>query len=400
MATVHAVRGASSAYRWFICAGSINASVGWPNESSVYAREGSAAHWVLAECLTHGANALQYLGVTVPEYEEIPVEEEMCDAVQQCVDYVRGILAAYAAEGHDDAEVGIEVRFDLTHIYPDMFGTCDVSIYLPAWRRIHVIDYKHGYDPISPEENKQIMYYGLGATTGKHNRGVDSLNFAIVQPRAFGRTIKEWETAPDTLQAFRAELVLRAKATEDPAAPLTAGQHCKYCPASPGCKTLLAYIQEVTMSALLPDGILVPKAAEMMTPDEMRRVKDNAKVIGAWLRNTEAYAYREALAGNPPTGMKLVESDKTHRKWLNDNEAAAALELLKDTGQLQGEIFTAPALKSPAQIEVLIGKSNKATLEGLWVKPRGGMSLVPDTDGRSPAKVSAEQEFSAVAAML
>lgn len=397
---LHATLGASSAYRWFACAGSIRESKGMPNESSVYAREGSAAHWILAECLTHNQNALEYLGATVPEYEEIEVEEEMCDAVQQCVDYVRELIRGYEDEGHSDAELGIEVRFDLTHIYPDMFGTCDISLYFPAWRRLHVIDYKHGYDPVSPEENKQIMYYGLGATTGKHNRGVDSISFAIVQPRAFGRTVKEWEATPATLHAFRDELVQKAQATEDENAPLNAGKWCKYCPASPKCKTLYALIKEVTMSEELSNGELLPKAAEQMTPDEMKRIKDNADVIKAWFRNFESYAHREAMAGNPPTGMKLVESDKTHRKWLNENTASAALEYLKESGHLEGEIYTAPEIKSPAQIEVLLGKKHKAMLEGLWVKPRGGMALVPIEDERDPSRVTADQEFSAVAGLL
>lgn len=370
-----------------------------PNESSVYAREGSAAHWVLAECLTHGHEAISYLATKVPEYEEIVVDEEMCDAVQQCVDYVHEILAGYAEAGFEDAELSIEVRFDLTHIYPDMFGTCDICIYLPAWRRIHVIDYKHGYDPVSPEENKQITYYGLGATTGKHNRGVDDLHFAIVQPLARGKTVKEWNADSTVLLTFQAELVEKATATEDLDAPLRAGRWCKYCPASPKCKTLFDFIREITMSETAT-GEITPKLPEAMTADEMRFVKDNSDVVRAWLRNFEAFAHRAALQGHLPTGMKLVESDKTHRKWRNEEEAEAALGILQDTGALKGEMYTAAELKSPAQIEVLLGKKNKSAIEGLWIKPRGGLSLVPETDERGSAKMDADKEFSAADALL
>src|SRR3546814_18193298 len=50
--TAHAVLGASSSHRWFHCPGSIRASEGMPNTSSVFAREGTAAHALAEPCLS------------------------------------------------------------------------------------------------------------------------------------------------------------------------------------------------------------------------------------------------------------------------------------------------------------------------------------------------------------
>ena len=62
--------------------------------------------------------------------------------------------------GHD---LRVEVKFDLTHIDAEAFGTCDAVIVAPM-NRIIVVDYKHGKGhAVEVENNHQLQYYALGA---------------------------------------------------------------------------------------------------------------------------------------------------------------------------------------------------------------------------------------------
>ena len=100
----HANLGASKAERWMNCPGSVALEADLPNTSSEYAREGTAAHEVAEQCLLSGKDAIDFLDeiITVTETEiiwgketqvpyEIEVTEEMCEAVQMFVSYVREV---------------------------------------------------------------------------------------------------------------------------------------------------------------------------------------------------------------------------------------------------------------------------------------------------------------------
>ena len=69
----HAKLGPSAAERWFNCPGSIRASEGMPNNSSVFAAEGTAAHALAAWCLQTGKDAAAFIGQTAGGQWEGPV---------------------------------------------------------------------------------------------------------------------------------------------------------------------------------------------------------------------------------------------------------------------------------------------------------------------------------------
>lgn len=394
----HAALGASGAHRWFECPGSLSLFPDMESESSVYAREGNAAHWIAATALIEAKNAIEYLKVIVPDYEDIKVDEEMCGAVQQYLDAVRRVIHTYEDAGYTDAELSVEVRFDLTHIYPDMFGTCDATVYLPASRTLCVFDYKHGFRGVIAERNKQTMYYGLGALTGKHNRGIQNIVLTIVQPRSIGdKTVKEWKCTPETMLDFCADLVEAAERTKAEKLTLKAGSWCGYCAKAPECPVIRDYIGEILMATFVNDKMHIINP-EKLTPDKMRTVYDNIDVINQWVKNFKAYALAQTREGKGPKGMRVVEG-QSHRKWVDINKAEAGLNMLAEAGLISGEILTTPELKSPAQIEALC-KDNKDLIKPLWVKPPGYLTLVPDNDERSTAKASVDNEFSAAVALL
>jgi hypothetical protein len=129
---MHAELGASSSHRWINCPGSINLSHGMPDTSSVYADEGTAAHIVGERALRKGLDANVWLDTIIKVGDaDITVTEEMCDAVQVYLDFVRGLLG-------QGRKLMIEYRFDLSILSPPgpMYGTSDAVVWCPKTRRV------------------------------------------------------------------------------------------------------------------------------------------------------------------------------------------------------------------------------------------------------------------------
>jgi len=80
----HALLAPSSAYTWIECPASTAAQIDQPDDSSVYADEGTAAHELMKWCLDGlGEDAHDHIGqkITVGE-REFEIDDDMADAVQ------------------------------------------------------------------------------------------------------------------------------------------------------------------------------------------------------------------------------------------------------------------------------------------------------------------------------
>ena len=225
----HARLGASGAHRWMKCPGSIRMAEGLAERTSSYAQEGSAAHAVAEYCLQKDKDADELIGKKV---EGVLVTEEMANAVQRYLDYVR--------ERSEGCEVHIEETFSLEKLNPpdDMFGTCDFAFFRDG--RLTVMDYKHGAGvAVEIAGNPQLRYYATGAlfTLGYPAKEVEMV---IVQPRArhVDGPIRS-ETIPTSeLMKWAKKLMAVADAALLPDAPLVAGSWCRWCDASPVCPEL------------------------------------------------------------------------------------------------------------------------------------------------------------------
>lgn len=383
----HAVLGASSSSRWLACPGSIRLSADMPNTSSAYAREGSCAHEVASECLIHNQDAISWLGKKVEKYPEIEVTEDMCNAVQRYLDTVREQIKEY---GRDDFELDVELRFDLEHIYPGMFGTCDAVVYLPQTKRLTVYDYKHGWVGVAAERNAQTMYYALGALTGKHNRLVEEIELVIVQPRSGKDGVKRWVCDVIDMLDFRIDLIEGAKKTESSDAPLNPGSWCKFCPAAAICPALANLAYEKALAEFNIDDTVKPMEPQKMSLDKLKLAWENAAIIEDWAKAVKSYAHEQALQGNVLPGCKLVRGRKGRKAWKDEEQAKAVLTQLSSSGAVAGSIYTGE-LKTPTQIEKQV--TDKKLLASLWTQAEGGLSLVSADDERPDATITADTEF-------
>lgn len=216
----HSPIGASSMYRWAKCPGSVALSEGMPNTSGFAAQEGTAAHEAVGLCLERALSENR---------STREVLKEMFDAVTVYSDYVESL-----AKGNPHH---IEHRFDMNDIYENLYGTADAVVYEKEKRLLHVIDYKHGKGlPVEAKENSQLSYYALGVL---HTLAYpcSEVQMTIVQPRCYHPEghIRHWRVSALYFIDFELELIKAAKKTKEKKAPLSAGEHCLFCPAKPIC---------------------------------------------------------------------------------------------------------------------------------------------------------------------
>ena len=133
----------------------------------------------------------------------------MVESVQVYLDYLRSHIKP-------DDEVDVEFRFDLTHVADGMFGTGDCVIYQPEKRHLIVADFKYGRGvAVDPDDNPQLLSYGLGAIKRHGNRPLATVSLVVVQPRCRhpAGPVREWGT--DVFGLFEFEEKLRAAALDE-----------------------------------------------------------------------------------------------------------------------------------------------------------------------------------------
>lgn len=344
-----------------------------PQVQSVWAAEGTGAHKVGELCLKTGQNAARYIG---NDFDGIECTEEMAEAVQVYVDTVRGDL-----EKHAGSELLVEQAFDLSQILLGLFGTNDAVVYQPFGRLI-VYDYKHGAgNAVEVVDNKQLLYYALGAILNllDGNGDFESVELVIVQPRAMHRDghVRRWTVDVPYIMEFAKELEKKARETMQPDAPLVAGDHCKWCPAKAFCPALAKLVVD-TAAMDFPEPVPpAPRfpAPEMLTPAQLKKALDLSEVINDWIRAVEAYAEESARRGVSIPGYKLVKK-RANRKWISEDKA---IESLSEYGEA---IFEPKSLLSPAKVEKVVGKKNLLLIETMTETPDSGLVLVSETDKR------------------
>jgi len=389
---------------------------GMPEQSSVFAAEGSAAHELCAHCLKLDKDASAFLGVVIDIEEPLPggmfgntgegngstrfrVTEEMVDAVQVYLDVVRSLFGKAK-----NVAVDVEQRLDMTHLHPEIFGTGDAVVYQHNTGHLHVVDFKYGKGVVvSPIENPQLMLYGAGAAR-KHGRlPINGITLHIVQPRAAGSPVRSWETDALTLLEFEDEIrrkaarvdeVLALPEGSDLSEYLSADDHCRFCKAAGICPALRQTSLTSALAEFADDVIVLPEPTSLSS-DQLAHILLDAEMIGNWVKAVQAYAHAEAIAGRVPEGFKLVPKRST-RKWGDEAEACDLLQLFDVSP------FAEPELKSPAQVEAAIGKKAFAKLVAeveatgvtrFIVKESSGLNLVPASDARSAAKTAGLLDF-------
>lgn len=398
--TEHAVLGASTSERWMNCAGSPRLTRDLPDEVTKYNTEGTAAHALAERALRTETEAADHVGevytVTVegpalvdlrgypshlPEGEtlEVPIEwtEGMAEGVQVFVDYVR------EREEEMGVRATIEERFDLSPLDPPepMFGTADAALYTPEL--LEIVDYKNGFILVDEIENSQLLYYGLGYVV-KYKVRPERVRVTVVQPRAPHPKgpVRSYIVTWEELVAFKRELFERARATQDPEAPLTPGDWCRFCKARAACPALKEHAAEVVGDLLLEEvEAPTPPEPETMTPDEIIFVLDRADAVTDWIDAVRSRALRLAESGEVEIPGYKVTPKRSHRYWRDEEEVTKYLQ----NKRLPIDDYRPRSLVSPAQVERVMKRAGHRLtnrFKSLIESRSSGNKLVPLEDPR------------------
>lgn len=368
----HALLSASGAHRWLECTPSAQLELQFPQSTSEYAEEGTAAH-ELCEL-----TARYWLGeISETEYEnqrdELAKGKYYNAEMQECAnDYAKFVAekTAAARETCEDAFTALEVRVDFSKYVKDGFGTGDCIIV--SDNALEIIDFKYGKGVrVEAAGNPQMKLYALGAYLEYNTLfDIDSIRMTIFQPRLSGVQSSDEITVKELLEWAEKYVKPRAKLAykgEGEFAP--SEEVCKFCRAKAQCKARAD--KNLKLFDEAPDVLL-------LTPEDAGKILEQAGDIQSWLADLESLVSSTLLAGQPVEGWKMVEG-RSNRRFADELKVVDAM---KAAGYDESLLYERKLI-TLTQMEKDFGKKAVAeTLGELIVKPQGKPTLAPAKDKR------------------
>jgi len=321
------------------------------NRSSAAAERGTAMHEVLERMLNNMTmdDAMKEVGYDFDSYDV----DQMVKAYQA----VEILWEKYKIEEFETEP--------LMSVADDVGGSADIVAAGQDWTL--VADFKFGRSPVDPINNSQILFYHWLAAqdpaledlaTGRKLVG------AIIQPALSAEPLI-YEYSPEEVAIFDEDIqeaiaLIRAGSEE-----ASAGSHCEYCPVEPYCAERRDLLNQ---ARLMPLDQMQNLSASLGLIDELK----------AFIKATEEEADKVMKdLGVKIPGYKLV-AKKELRKFADPFETAKAL-----TSAGAKDIYSAPALKTPSQLEKTL-KAEKIDFDFTpWLKaPSGETEIAPISDKR------------------
>lgn len=411
MPDVHAVLSASSSKQWLHCPPSIRLQENFPNESSVYAAEGTFAH----EVCEYKVRKYLHERVKRPQSEEFDTEE-----IEQITDmyaeFVISIIEKMKENGCEPLAF-VEERVNYSHIAPSGFGTADMLIIGKDENGkglLHVVDFKTGKGVfVDADHNSQMMLYALGGLAAYgFIYEIETVRMSIVQPRldnisTFECSQQELEEWGDSIKPI-AKLAYEGKGEQKP------GDWCRFCRAKPVCKACadeaLALCREDFLDldagafneTAEESDMTAPYEADTQTAvfkqpglipiSELAEILPTLNRISSWIEAVFAFVSSEAINhGVSIPGYKVVEGRS--KRIFTDTKAVVDTAVQNGYTDLYKQ-----SLITLTEFEKMMGKKKFNELLGKYVaKPPGKLALVPASDPREAVDLStADQEFSAL----
>jgi hypothetical protein len=406
----HSTWAASATARNWHCAGALAlARFAPPQKESIHSARGTACHQIAEKCLRTGVDASSFLGETEMTKERaIEIDDELVNSAQEYVDYCRGLIDRSAFGMY---EFWIEEKFSLGALNPpfDAGGTGDFVFYDAGL--LEIVDLKNGMGVVDVNENPQLRTYGLGAML--HHKGLDvnNVKVTIVQPRAphkDGRIRSETFHVADLVE-WTADLVAAMKrskaamdaydAAEGNAVVLEAWAEtwlkpgkCTFCPVEGSCPALKR--DALSVAKVWFDDMDQPRLGNEAldtSPEALGRDLDMIPMLEDWIKARRALAHSMAEAGTDIPGYRIVDKIG-NREWGDDQNAL--LDAMTGAGLSSDDIYAEPKLKSPAQLEKVLGAKRKALIEPFVVRKVTGTNLVSVAKTTRPAaKTVADKYF-------
>ena len=413
MPDIHALLSASSSKQWLNCPPSVRLQESFPNESSVYAAEGTFAH----EICEYKVRKYLHERVTRPQSEEF-YTEEIDQITDVYAEFVISIIEEMKRNGIEPL-VLVEERVDYNHIAPSGFGTADMLIIGKDENGkglLHICDFKTGQGVfVDAEHNSQMMLYALGGLAAYgYIYEIETVRMSIIQPRldnisTFECSRKELEEWGESIKPV-AKLAFEGKGEQKP------GDWCRFCRAKPVCRACadeaLALCRDEFLdldagaftdneTSMESTDMTAPYNPDMSTPvfkqpglipiTDLAAILPTLNRISSWIESVFAFVSSEAINHAVPIpGYKVVEGRS--KRVFTDTKAVVDVAVQNGYTDLYKQ-----QLITLTEFEKMMGKKRFAELLGDYVvKPPGKLALVPEDDPRPPVDLAntPDREFS------
>lgn len=382
LAPLHSPFGASGAHRWTVCPGSIRLQREWaekhgPPEETPWAKEGTEAHELAAQCLRNGHDAAEFAQI-------VNLDDSAIEGVQLYLDTIRHDLKQFGGE------LEIEKKFGLTDFHAMFWGTAD-AVLITKTRDMLVYDLKMGRGHIVEIQshnggpNVQLGFYALGAL---HNAGqhINHIQIVLVQPRAWHRDgpVRRAYVDKSSLNTLRDKLIEAAAEAEKPDAKLVPGDHCRFCSAMAGCPAIAQFAYQEAQKNICADPANYGN-------EDLSQVLEHIDIIEQWIAAVRAHAHVVAAGPKGIPGWKLVDK-QGRRRWIDEKQVVRKLCLL--WGLDEKDVYKR-SLKSPAQVEELLlpDQRQDSGFKSLCPSVSSGKTLVRSSNPHPEAMKSPEQDY-------
>jgi len=415
---------ASGSSGWLTCYGKLTSEELLPDTYSPYADQGSAAHFIGAECLINDKPPSFYEGRNVVcwqhdngsyveagqcfEGQPLPdganvssnwvVDAEMVESLEIYTNLVK------EKTGNGDLLVEQRVDFGWAIGVEGAFGTTDTVILSADGKEVTVVDLKYGFSPVEAENNSQMMLYALGtiytfeALLGK----VERVTMIICQPRI--NNMPKWTITIDELMAFSEEAKTAVRMCERAATSnLTQDawvkaflrpsyKACQWCKAKARCVAL----KNETLTDLLPaatdedledlDAETVIDAALTRLPsipfDDLARLYSVIDKHELFIEAIRMRMWQEMMEGEKHPEFKLVKGRAGNRTW---QDPAAVEAAMKASKLREAEMYDRKII-SPTVCEKLLKDRPKLwkKFDAMTFRPEGKIAIAPRGDKRPP----------------
>ena len=378
--TMHALLSASSSHRWLTCPPIARLEAEFPNPSSTFAEEGTAAHSLAELKLQYEAKLISKAVYTKRHKKFAETSDYYCEEMDEHTDnYVAQVLEIY--NKYESATILLEQKVSFTEWVPEGFGTSDVVI--ASDKHLEICDLKYGKGvPVDAHHNPQLMLYALGTYAELADLyEFETVTMNILQPRldnysSYTISVEEllyWAdnfVRPRALQAFAGEGEWNI--TDDVVRFSAVKGNLRA-----RAEKNIDFVDKYEL-----------RESDLLQPEEISEILERSKEIKKWLEDVEYYALSQARDhGKKFPGWKLVEG-RSNRIITNKDEA---VNRLVEEGYL--DIFKPQELLPMTALEKVVGKSTfSGLMDGLIDKPTGKPVLAPETDKRFEINSAAQAQ--------
>jgi hypothetical protein len=379
----HAKLSPSAAHGWMLCSARIEAEKGFPEESSPFADEGTAAHLVRAECLRDGKEPLDYLGDIVQGgtrwFLQTRARLLPLYAGIDRLDYLIGSIRRLRE--HDPRHCLIEERLYFSDRFlTDVWGTLDFGAFLERDGEITVSDLKFGMGhAVYPEHNEQQLIYAalfVDSLTRAERRRIRSIRIIIDQPR-IARAGGEWVIDLAFLERWiDTKLYPAVERIKSKQLKFTPGaQQCFWCKAKRQCEAYQDFnVQKLGIQFSDERAPLSLPGLQGMSAERKADIVLHKSMLIDFLSGLEASVKADALRGDPTPGLKVVDGPHGKRVWIDEEKARRALE------PHLGDKAVVTKTISPAKAEEHLPRHIWKQLSSLARRGESSPILVPESD--------------------